>query len=175
MSDSPATQAVQNWLNALDKALQANDAKAAAALFEEEGFWRDLVSFTWNIKTLEGRDAIEAMLNETNARVKPAAWAIEEEPTEADGITESWITFETDVARGRGHVRLRDGKAFTLLTTMVELKGHEEPNSTRRPMGVELALNRVERTGPRSARKKQRHWATRSSPIVWLSVVVREA
>ena len=137
MSDSPATQAVQNWLNALDKALQANDAKAAAALFEEEGFWRDLVSFTWNIKTLEGRDAIEAMLNETNARVKPAAWAIEEEPTEADGITESWITFETDVARGRGHVRLRDGKAFTLLTTMVELKGHEEPNSTRRPMGVE--------------------------------------
>jgi len=137
MGESTAAKAVQGWLDALDKALQANDTKAAADLFEAEGFWRDLVSFTWNIKTLEGRDAIESMLKENNVRVKPSSWAIEEEPTEADGITESWITFETGVARGRGHLRLRDGKAFTLLTTMVELKGHEEPNSTRRPMGVE--------------------------------------
>ena len=137
MSDSAARTAVQSWLDALDKALQANDSKAAAGLFEEEGFWRDLVSFTWNIKTLEGRDAIEKMLDATTTRVKPGGWAIEEEPAEADGIIESWVTFETDVARGRGHLRLRDGKAFTFLTTMVELKGHEEPNNDRRPIGVE--------------------------------------
>ncbi len=27
----------------------------AAAMFADESYWRDLVSFTWNIKTLEGR------------------------------------------------------------------------------------------------------------------------
>ncbi|RYE81516.1 MAG: NAD(P)/FAD-dependent oxidoreductase, partial [Hyphomicrobiales bacterium] len=38
---------------------------------------------------------------------------------------------------GRGHLRLKDGKAWTLLTTMTELKGHEESMGERRPMGAE--------------------------------------
>ena len=31
------------------------DPAAVAALFEAEGYWRDLVAFTWNIRTMEGR------------------------------------------------------------------------------------------------------------------------
>ena len=57
-------------------------------------------------------------------------------PSETNGITEAWITFETDVARGYGHVRLKDGRIWTLLTTMSELKGHEEPLGSARPLGV---------------------------------------
>ena len=34
----------------------------------------------------------------------------------------------------------KDGKGFTLLTTMTELKGHEEPLGVTRPLGVELQL-----------------------------------
>ena len=41
------------------------------------------------------------------------------------------------VARGRGHLRLRDGKAWTLLTTMTELKGFEETKGERRVKGAE--------------------------------------
>ena len=54
----------------------------------------------------------------------------------------SFLTIETDVGRGRGLVRLlqdqEDGKwkAFTLFTTMHELKGHEETVRGRRPNGV---------------------------------------
>src|SRR3954462_13176327 len=39
--------------------------------------------------------------------------------------------------RGRGLLRLVDGRAFTLLTSLYELTGHEEPTSERRPMGAE--------------------------------------
>jgi len=137
MSDSSVEQQVKQWLNAFSKALAEDDTSAAADLFEDDGFWRDLVSFTWNIKTLEGKAAIKAMLDSCNAHTNSSHWQIAEPPTEADGIVESWLNFETDAANGLGHVRLRNGKAFTLLTTMVELKGHEAPEGRNRGMGVE--------------------------------------
>ena len=52
---------------------------------------------------------------------------VTEPAAEADGVTEAWIAFETEVGRGSGHLRLKEGKAWTLLTTLDELKGHEEP------------------------------------------------
>ena len=133
---SNAENAVNEWLDAFGSALQRGDSKAAADLFEEQGFWRDLVTFTWNIKTMEGRAEIAQMLDATLASTAPSNWQVEETPSEADGIVECWLTFETATARGRGHLRLRDGKAFTLLTTMVELKGYEEPKGVNRGQGV---------------------------------------
>ncbi|MCW2910758.1 MAG: putative flavin-containing monooxygenase [Actinomycetia bacterium] len=134
---------VTAWLSAFGDALAAGDPAAAAALFTEDCFWRDLVTFTWNIKTLEGRDAISAMLAETLPSVQPAGWAITrgEEPADAGGVVEAWIDFETAAGRGRGHLRLRDGRCWTLLTTLDELKGHEEPRGPGRPKGVEHGAN----------------------------------
>ena len=60
-----------DWLQKFSGALERGDINAAAALFEPEGFWRDLVSFTWNIKTCEGRAEIKAMLAARLADVKP--------------------------------------------------------------------------------------------------------
>jgi putative flavoprotein involved in K+ transport len=138
MPASKADKAVAAWLSKLGAALAKGDAKAAANLFDaKECFWRDLVAFTWNIKTCEGRAEIEAMLAATLAGVKPSDWKIEGEAEEANGLVEGWFTFETEVARGKGHMRLKGGKCWTLLTTMVELKGHEEPKGANRPMGVE--------------------------------------
>jgi putative flavoprotein involved in K+ transport len=68
--------------------------------------------------------------------VEPSGWKTTEEPTEAEGVTEAWIEFETAVGRGSGHLRLKDGKAWTLLTTLYELKGHEEQKREDRPKGV---------------------------------------
>ena len=65
MSDTavqPAT-AVDQWLASFDEALTAGDAAAAAELFLEDSYWRDLVAFTWNLKTVEGRDGVEDMLD----------------------------------------------------------------------------------------------------------------
>ena len=45
---------VDQWLSDFESALSSGDSAGAAALFHEESFWRDLVAFTWNIKTVEG-------------------------------------------------------------------------------------------------------------------------
>ena len=77
------------------------------------------------------------MLTQTLDQVQPSGFAVTDELGEAAGPTESWIKFETSVGRGIGHLRLRDGKAWTLLTTLNDLKGHEEPKHDRRPKGTE--------------------------------------
>lgn len=135
-------QTVENWLARLDTALKSRNAAAAADLFAADGLWRDFVAFTWNLKTLEGPEQIADMLSAVLADVDPGAWALAEPAAGTPELVEAWITFETGAARGWGHLRLRDGKAWTLLTTMQELKGYEEPKGFRRPQGVEHTVSR---------------------------------
>jgi putative flavoprotein involved in K+ transport len=131
------TDRAARWLRDLDDALHAGRADAAAALFQEDGCWRDLTAFTWTLKTMDGRASIAAMLHATLARVRPTGWTLDGEATESNGTVEAWLRFETAVGRGRAVLRLRDGRAWTLMTMLAELKGHEEPAGDRRPLGVE--------------------------------------
>ncbi|MEY4758349.1 MAG: hypothetical protein RJA34_3247 [Pseudomonadota bacterium] len=134
--ETPSAQA-SRWLNALGQALDRRDISAAVQLFAEESYWRDLVSWTWNIKTQEGHDQIRAMLEATLAQVQPGQWQLEGEASEGGGVTEAWFTFETALGRGRGHLRLKDGLCWTFLTTLVELKGFEEKKGVNRIAGAE--------------------------------------
>ncbi len=117
LSDPPAetlasTQA-RTWLADFGAALARRDIDAATALFTDDAYWRDLVAFTWNIRTQEGPAAMAEMLRARLADTAPSNFELEGEASEADGITDAWITFDTRVARGRGHLRLRGGKAWT--------------------------------------------------------------
>ena len=132
----PAAAEIAEWLGRFEQALVAGDAVAASELFGDDSFWRDLVAFTWNLKTLEGPEEIRAMLESQLPHVQPTGFRTTEPPSQADGITEAWIAFETAVGRGTGVLRLRDGKAWTLLTALGELKGHEEPKGDNRPPGA---------------------------------------
>ena len=138
MLDMTPQGRVSHVLASLGAALEAKDIDRAVALFQETCFWRDLVAFTWNIRTLEGRGAIREMLAAQLDSVRPGNWALDpvNGASEEGGITTGWFTFETAVARGYGLVRLKDGLIWTLLTTMVELKGHEEPVGMHRPLGA---------------------------------------
>ena len=133
---SAAASAANEWLSAFQTALTARDAEAAAALFADESYWRDIISFTWNITTVEGRAGVAALLQATLDEVDPVGFRVSEEPTEADGVITAWIAFETRAGRGSGLLRLISGQAFTLLTTLDELSGHEEPVNGRRAKGV---------------------------------------
>jgi putative flavoprotein involved in K+ transport len=135
MTETP-TAAAQAWLTELDTALQRRDVDAAVELFEDDSYWRDFVAFTWNLKTLEGKADIRQMLEATLDHVQPSDWALSEDAMGDHATTEAWITFETAAARGYGHLRLRNGKCWTLLTTMQELKGFEEKKGTRREKSV---------------------------------------
>ncbi len=136
----------ENWLAALDSALTARDVDSATALFGDECFWRDLIAFTWNVKTLEGRDEIADMLRANLRAIAPSAWRIEGDPVPANGVVETWLRFETKVGRGRGIVRLKGGRAWTLLTTLEELKGFEERKAEKRPKGTAHGVYRRDKT-----------------------------
>ncbi|MBX6767668.1 MAG: NAD(P)/FAD-dependent oxidoreductase, partial [Actinomadura rubrobrunea] len=137
---------VQTWLADFEAALAARDTARAAAMFAPESYWRDLVAFTWNIKTVEGRDGVAHMLDACLDHTDPSGFRITEEPVEADGVAEAWLAFETATGRGVGHLRLTDEGAWTLLTTLNELKGHEEPLRERRPKGVQHGVVPSRRT-----------------------------
>ena len=132
---------VASWVSAFQDALTARDVDRAVSLFASECYWRDLVAFTWNIKTVEGTDQVADLLTTVLDGVDPTNFAVAGEATSADGVDEAWLTFETAVGRGTGHVRLVDGKAWTLLTTLDELKGHEENQRENRPFGTEHGAN----------------------------------
>ncbi|MFD3040724.1 NAD(P)-binding domain-containing protein [Mycolicibacterium senegalense] len=135
---------VDAWLADFESALADRDIERVAGKFATDSFWRDLVAFTWNLKTLEGRDGIADMLTARLHDTDPSGFRTSETPTEEfDGdhvVTSAFIEFETAVGRGKGHLRLRDDvegeKAWTLLTTLQELKGHEERKGATRPLGA---------------------------------------
>jgi putative flavoprotein involved in K+ transport len=137
MLDKAPNAKLAMFLERFGEALGSGDIEAAVELFATDCYWRDLVAFTWNIKTLEGRDQVRAMLGSQLAATSPSAWAVSttDDAKEADGVLQGWFTFETRVARCRGHVRLRDGRIWTLLTAMDELIGFEEPAGERRANG----------------------------------------
>ena len=137
MTDSTPSQRAQRWLDQFGAALASNQADAVLALFGADCYWRDLVSFTWNIRTQEGHSAVREMLAERMEATGASNFQLEGEATEADGVIDAWFTFETRLSRGRGQLRLKDGKAWTLLTTMVELKGFEEKKGKNRVKGAE--------------------------------------
>ena len=135
------TQAASAWLADFNSAMARQDIDAAVNLFGADAYWRDLVSFTWNICTQESPAEIRAMLQARLADVRPSNFAIEGEATEAGGVIDAWFTFETAIGRGRGHLRLQNGKAWTLLTTMTELKGFEEKKGANRIKGAEHGVH----------------------------------
>ena len=111
MTETTPTAQAQAWLTQFGQALARRDIEDAVSMFGDECYWRDLVSFTWNLCTQESREQVHAMLTARLDDVAPSNWTLEGEATEADGVTEAWVTFETRVARGKGLLRLRDGRA----------------------------------------------------------------
>ena len=157
---SPANIATA-WLAAFDGALGSADLDAVAGLFHPDGWWRDQLSFGWDLRTLHGRAAIADHLGDVLSAVGSTRFT----PSGPDGASiidgpggRRWVQarfdFETGVARGHGIVRLTpvegtdDWRAWTLFTSMVELKGFEEFNGPRRPIGFHHGPNREQTTWP---------------------------
>ena len=137
------------WLAEFASALKRSDIDAATALFADDCYWRDLVAFTWNIVTLESRSAMAEMLETRLGDVKPDSFVLSGRP--------GWFTFETAQGRGTGHVRLKDGKAWTFFTALLELKGFEEKKGPSREHGTQHGAfrDRVTWTDRRKADAKE--------------------
>jgi putative flavoprotein involved in K+ transport len=117
---------MRTWLAQFEEALCRRDFTKIKTLFHEDSYWRDLVSFTWNIKTFEGRNQIVTMLKEVLSRINPHSWQMAGEIHQEGKAVAGFFTFETALKRGEGYLRLVDGKCWTLLTSTSALKGYEE-------------------------------------------------
>jgi putative flavoprotein involved in K+ transport len=154
------------WLAKFGAALGKNDPDAVTELFDDDCYWRDLVTFTWNICTQEGKAAVKKMLDARLADVAPDSFKLEGDATEADGVTDAWFTFETRLARGRGHLRLKGDKAWTLLTTMVELKGFEEKTGTHRIKGAKHGVQKHRKSWLEQRREEEATLGYTEQPYV---------
>jgi len=128
----------QRWLERFEAALSAGDHAAAADLFLDDGLWRDILAFTWTIRTMAGRPAIEGTLRETMSQAQARHFHIPDKRTPPRSISrageeniEALFEFESAFGPCAGVLRLRpDGtgklRAWTLNTNLQELRGHEE-------------------------------------------------
>ncbi|MGE0231213.1 MAG: flavin-containing monooxygenase [Flavobacteriaceae bacterium] len=138
-------QEATRWLQDLTAALAARDKDATAALFVADGYWRDILALTFDIRTFAGAATIADAILGTGPAYQPAAMTLEAETLQAFSrkrigpSIEAFFKFETEIAACRGHLRLRrdtDGRwrAWTLFTVIEELKGHEEMSGAHRPV-----------------------------------------
>ena len=138
LADIDPNTATAAWLQAFQSAVSRNDSAAAAALFLPGGHWRDLVSFTWHILTMNGTSEIAAALGRTLPDVRPSNFRIAPNRIAPRLVTragtqtiEALIAFETATGRASGVLRLVPDAAgnlvaWVLLTALDEIKDHEE-------------------------------------------------
>jgi len=140
--------AAQDWLARFETALSAGDGAALASLFRADSYWRDVLALTWRIETIAGARQIGGALAAHAAR-RPAAFELAPGRTPPRRVTragtqavETIFRFETAEGCGSGVVRLVPDaaaggtpKAWTLLTALDEIKGHEERLGRSRPSG----------------------------------------
>ena len=68
MLDKAPNKKLSDLLDTFGAALSAGDIDKAVDCFQDDCYWRDLVTFTWNLKTMEGKDQVRAMLDEIRRR-----------------------------------------------------------------------------------------------------------
>src|SRR5215470_10905359 len=145
----PIATSVNHWLAQFERALAEPDDVLLKTLFHPDSHWRDVLALTWHIRTVNGSDAILRELRAHVGNANPAGFAIDPGRTAPREVTragtsaiEAIFGFETVEGRCSGVLRhtpdADDGnrlKAWTLLTSLEELKGSEEQVGRSRPDG----------------------------------------
>ena len=146
MRTQPLATIANHWLARFEHALAARDEALLESLFHPDSHWRDVLALTWRIGTVSGVHAIAEELAAHAERVRPAGFRTDPDRTAPRHVTragakciEAIFRFETAVGQGSGVLRLppddQEPRAWTLLTALDELKGHEEQVGRLRPKG----------------------------------------
>src|SRR4030088_3453014 len=141
--------AAGNWLAQFESALAKPGDSLLKTLFHPDSYWRDVLALSWSLQTI---NVAETILRELKARAisaAPSGFRIDPDRTAPRTVTRAGTQsieaiFRSETAEGRGSGMLRlipdaaDGntlKAWTLLTTLDELKGFEEQAGKTRRRG----------------------------------------
>jgi len=147
-SESLLTTA-DRWLAEFESALANADWTGLAALFHADSHWRDVLALSWQIQTHSGAAHIIEALKSSVATARPHGFRTNRDRTPPRQVTragaetlEAIFDFQTADGRGEGvlHLTADAGngakpKAWTLLTALDSLRGHEERVGKSRPKG----------------------------------------
>jgi cation diffusion facilitator CzcD-associated flavoprotein CzcO len=131
------------WLGRFERSLISEDITAILALFTKDGSWRDLVAFSWHIFSWANPDEIHRALETYLGMASPSSFELDGRagpwlaPRAGREVVEVFFKFRTRTGRADGVVRLvleEDGeyRAWTLLTALIEITGHEPRLGARR-------------------------------------------
>lgn len=143
-NDEQAAAAI--WLANFARAIEHRDAQGIAATFLPGGLLRDVLTFSWDTRSLRGREEITRYLSEDNrlSEAHVTDIALETDPffTPRPSLTpsgeqvgiEAGFTYETrhSIGRGYAHLQKAEGGAWQAITVgmlVLDLKAHPEPQN----------------------------------------------
>lgn len=138
-----ATAVATSWLANLTLAIGSADPQAFAAVFLPNGWFRDVLTFSWDTRSLRGPEAIASYLTETHRLAEVSNVTLDKElyylphfvpgPGGSSGVEVGFL-YEITHAVGKAYAHLEKDergswKALTLTMIITDLKGHEEPEN----------------------------------------------
>ncbi|KAI9698123.1 MAG: hypothetical protein M1836_004125 [Candelina mexicana] len=144
------SEIAQEWLSLLETHLTKGHPQLSE-VFHEDSWWRDMLGLDWEFHTIKGLRSIENFVSQHQPRVQLSNFRLhngKEAQPAFDSPVESltWLTsvffFETLFGRGCGVFYLTQAKegsawkAYSVYTTLQELKDIEEPLGPRRLEGT---------------------------------------
>ncbi|KAL7930764.1 FAD/NAD(P)-binding domain-containing protein [Trichoderma chlorosporum] len=160
-----AKNIAERWVNLFERALRSNNREALEAIFVKDAWIRDLLSFTWDFRTLQGRDHVlsyfqdnhDAEIGSIRLRDHGVYQPTFKKPCPGIQWVESMFDFESHHGRGKGMIRLvlesddeDQWKCYLIHFTLQEIKGHEEKTGLTRPEGY------VDSTGGNWQQRRER-------------------
>ncbi|KZT68497.1 FAD/NAD(P)-binding domain-containing protein [Daedalea quercina L-15889] len=141
-ADTDVQKIAAQWFAKFAEAVSAKDTSKIVGLFLEDGWWRDHLALTWEFRTFHGAAKINKFLDDQLAPFDFSALNLRggaalKQPYPDLAWVQALFDFETNVGIGTGVFRLvptasGEWKAFTLYTTLDDLKGFPEKIGSRR-------------------------------------------
>lgn len=170
-------QLSNKWLSAFEVSMSNDDLDSLLLLFHEHGYWKDILTLTWDLRTIRGHPSIRRMLDARLAATGLSAFHLLEDATRGPAIIKPLpglvfvrFCFEFETKHGKGTAiaflvpTSNDGtwKAWSLLTRLDSLKAHPEKVSPSEVQRFYPKRTRIRQIGVLRARlSHQESWEDR--------------
>lgn len=133
-----ANSVASGWIQSFSNALSTGDVDAILEHFIDQCYWRDILAFTWDFRTFDGKDRFRQFLQDCLAETKPESFAaVVDQLQSVQQVApdllwlQSSFKFETKVGQCSGIVRLvplpsGQWKAHSIFTNLEEIRGFPE-------------------------------------------------
>tara|TARA_Y100001960_G_C14739339_1_gene862073 strand:- start:109 stop:1884 length:1776 start_codon:yes stop_codon:yes gene_type:complete len=140
-------ESASEWLSLFENLIIKSEYSKLKNIFYSDAHWRDILAFTWHIKTFSGIQNLAKAFELYSPLISPSRFKIDKKRTSPRLVMRAGRTcievifsFEMTAGKGSGVLRLCDDengaiKAWTISTELHSLTGFEEHLDGTRPKG----------------------------------------